>query len=1078
LNTVKKLVSPAIRLMNRFNYPGRLMLTGALGFLAIVTLLATIIHHQRADIKASKNELATIELMRPLHVLVQLTQQHRGISSALLSGDTSLRSKLESRQTEIAAAISAVDIVEQKYADLLKAHSEWQTIKIAWTRLQHDVLRLRPEETLQRHGVLIEHILRFQVTLADTGGLTLDNEMHTFYLASIMSGSLPELLERLGKMRAKGTGILVRKKISPEERIAFTVHNELLKRTLGVLEHDLDKAARHVPALARELKAFSIGLGAAVDQATALVEHDILTGKFAVTPAEFFDRITVATDIGYREMFDTVIPTLNQQIEARINRLQFNMMVQIGLTLLFLLLLLYLAIGSYFTIIESVRRLSAGAAGIEAGDLKTRIRLDGQDELTDVAHSFNTMAISLEKLMRDSRQINAELQAALDAAHLADQTKDAFLANVSHELRTPLNAVIGLADLARRPDANPAKRLDYLVKIADAGRTLSSLINDLLDLSKIAAGRMELHLVTFRPADLVVRVQSIMSFRLAEKGLPLRVEIAPDVPVALIGDSLRLEQVLLNLLGNAIKFTHTGHVELRLGVVSRHEATVRLKIEVEDTGIGMSEEETSRVFLPFAQADASMSRKYGGTGLGLSLCKRIAEIMAGQISVRSELQRGSVFSVEVDLALGDPADVYAETAVVDRSAETLRYENVRVLAVDDQPMNREIVYEMLTSVGIVVRLAENGQQALDEIFKAGPGAFDLVLMDIQMPVLDGLEATRRLFLIEIFRALPVIAMTAHTMEHEKALSAAAGMVDHIGKPFDSLHFYNVLRRWIPVEKQRMPDLTASEVPAIQAFSLMDALNAIEGFDAAGGLSRFGGKEDRYLKWLAEFVDTGPDLPRVVNEALASGHHEAAVKAVHAFKGRVGTLGIGKLHAQVIALEKTLRAGDPADAMIQATAEVIGSTRTALKSVFSQHDAALTGGRPHLKQFVWTEAYSVGVPGLDEQHKRIIALINRLADLHGSHAAFPVQAVHEVLSEMHDYSQTHFKSEEAYLRQIGFPEIEPHLREHSAFIEDISAFSIATSRGVLDLAELHGYLTRWLIEHILESDMHYRDYQSS
>lgn len=929
--------SPAVKLMNRLRYKGRLVLTAGLAFVAIAFLLVSLALHLYESITLTRQELAAIELIGSIHQQIKDTQQHRGISAAFLSGDTSLLSKLEAKRNDVELDIKAVEQTLARHVSLFDQGTEWPEIRREWGRLQRDVREMSPDLTLREHGRLIEHLLRYQVNIADRGALTLDNEIHTYYLAETFYRSLPDMLERLGKMRAKGTGILVKKSLSINDRIEFSVHNEILKSTLVSLRRDLEKVGNYSPAIKPRLDSFSAEMGDAITLAVGLLELDVLGGRFRATPVEFFDQFTLAIDIGYREMFDSLLPTLNQQLEARIEKLHTQFALQGTAVALVLLLLAYVSAGAYYSIIESVRRLSAGAASLAGGNLNATIHLAGQDELTEVANSFNTMAAALGKLLHDSQQIAVELSSALESATLADQTKDAFLANVSHELRTPLNAVIGLAELAGRAGCSQEKQREYLLKIADAGRTLSSIINDLLDLSKIAAGRMELDPVTFSMTQLVARVHSIMSFKLAEKGLELRSQISDEVPAALVGDNLRIEQVLFNLLSNAIKFTHKGHVALRVRMQSREAYQVCLLIEVEDTGIGMTEEEAARLFQPFSQADASMSRKYGGTGLGLALCKRIAEMMDGGVGVSSRPGQGTTFTVLLRLGLGDVANLTAEKVTHEHASDPIHYQDVRVLVVDDQPINREIVCELLSSAGITVWQAENGQEALDVLFAEGPLLFDAVLMDVQMPVLDGLAATRALRKHREFDALPVIAMTAHTMEHEKQISAAAGMVDHIGKPFDTKAFFRVLKHWISPHKQVFAaaettvEPPAETKPAARS-SLLDRLAAIPGLDLASGMARFNNKEDRYAKWLAEFAQTAGDVPVSIRAELAAGHRDTAVRIIHAFKGRVGILGMDVLHAQVIDLETALRDALPIEELISVAEQSIHAMCDALQHV--------------------------------------------------------------------------------------------------------------------------------------------------
>lgn len=519
----------------------------------------------------------------------------------------------------------------------------------------------------------------------------------------------------------------------------------------------------------------------------------------------------------------------------------------------------------------------------------------------------------LEELVE---QRTADLTAALEAAKAADQAKDAFLAHVSHELRTPLNAVIGLSDLARRISTDPRQQ-EYLDKAVGAGKTLAGIINDLLDLSKISASRMELEAITFSLRALIQRSRSVMVHRATEKGLELIEAIDRDVPDILIGDPLRIEQILLNLLSNAIKFTPAGRVELRIGLAAREERRVCLAIEVEDSGIGLAEESIARLFQPFAQADASMNRRFGGTGLGLALCRRLAEMMGGDIAVSSREGAGTTFRVRLWLASGDAADLPEVAQAARTQALPAGYRNAHVLVVDDQPLNREIVEALLGQVGIIPCTAANGREALDILREAGPGVFDLVLMDIQMPIMDGLAATREIRDWAGFADLPIIAMTAHTMNHEKVIGTAAGMNGHIGKPFETSHFFELLARWIPAGKHRTSGDEGKSADRPQAASPPAAvgLAALSSIDTQAGLDRFIGNEERYRHWLREFLAEAPGYAAKIREFLAAGDAEAARQSAHAIKGRVGMLGMTGLHPIATALEAALMQGAPSATLI-------------------------------------------------------------------------------------------------------------------------------------------------------------------
>jgi signal transduction histidine kinase/DNA-binding LytR/AlgR family response regulator len=430
-------------------------------------------------------------------------------------------------------------------------------------------------------------------------------------------------------------------------------------------------------------------------------------------------------------------------------------------------------------------------------------------ELSNSTRQLRDQQLRLEELVQ---QRTAELTQALEAARLADQAKDQFLANVSHELRTPLNAVIGLSGLARRLSTDPRQQ-DYLDKVSSAGKSLAQLINDLLDLSKIVAGRLEFANTPFSLRGMAARSRSVIMHKAREKGLALVERIDEEVPDLLLGDPLRIEQILLNLLSNAIKFTAAGRIDLHIALVERQATRLCLAIEVSDTGVGLDDATVAQIFRPFIQADASVTRQYGGSGLGLAICKQLAELMAGGISVSSRPGVGSTFRVTLWLAPGDPTPVSREG---ERPALPVGYQNAQVLVVEDQPLNREIVEALLNAVGITPAVAGNGREALDLLQEVGARAFDLVLMDIQMPVMDGLSASRELRTLAGFETLPIIAMTAHTMAHEKEVSVAAGMSDFIGKPFDNQAFYGTLAKWIPRRKHRLAAAIAAPPDALPA----------------------------------------------------------------------------------------------------------------------------------------------------------------------------------------------------------------------------------------------------------------------
>ncbi len=390
---------------------------------------------------------------------------------------------------------------------------------------------------------------------------------------------------------------------------------------------------------------------------------------------------------------------------------------------------------------------------------------------------------------------------AKDAAEAANVAKSAFLANMSHEIRTPLNAIVGMAHVLRRSPLN-AQQLERLDKIENAGKHLVEIIEAVLDLSKIEAGKLALEEADFDPAELVRDVAGMLQERAAAKALRLIVML-DGLPKRLRGDPTRLKQAMVNYVANALKFTGRGQVVMRAVVEEAAEADVLLRFEVEDTGIGIDPAAIPRLFAAFEQADNSMTRKYGGTGLGLAITRKLAEMMGGAVGVDSRLGEGSRFwftarlrpSVAVDDAVAPWPDADADA---DTDLRRLRAEHAgrRVLLVEDEPVNREIAECLLAETGLLVDSAEDGEAAVTLATSRG---YDLVLMDMQMPRLDGLEATRRIRQWRRGEPLPIVAMTANAFEADRKACLEAGMDDFLSKPVDPRRLYATLLRWLAKE---------------------------------------------------------------------------------------------------------------------------------------------------------------------------------------------------------------------------------------------------------------------------------------
>ncbi len=390
------------------------------------------------------------------------------------------------------------------------------------------------------------------------------------------------------------------------------------------------------------------------------------------------------------------------------------------------------------------------------------------------------------------KQVEDDLRIARNAAESANHAKSAFLANMSHEIRTPMNAILGFTHMLLRNQPSP-EQSDKLKNIASAGGHLMAILNDVLDLSKIEAGRMTLSPITFQPAVLLENLRVMFADRLAVKGIEMRVETT-DLPAALIGDEVRLSQALINFLGNATKFTDHGYVTLRARALTESEDDVLMIFEVQDTGIGIAEDKLGAVFNAFEQADNSMTRKYGGTGLGLAITRSLASLMGGDVGVKSVPGEGSSFWLTAQLG-----KVVCETVAlpeVKNVGEMVLGDcsGWRVLLAEDEPLNQQLAVDILSEfMGLQVDVADNGAIALEMASKSG---YDVILMDMQMPTMNGLEATQKIRQLPSYKRTPILAMTGNAFAEDRRRCFDAGMDDFIAKPFTPDQLIETLRRWL------------------------------------------------------------------------------------------------------------------------------------------------------------------------------------------------------------------------------------------------------------------------------------------
>jgi two-component system, sensor histidine kinase and response regulator len=807
---------------------------------------------------------------------------------------------------------------------------------------------------------------------------------------------------------------------------------------LGELARSFQKMAREIRAREQKLAELNQNLERTVDERTAELAYRLAFQRALIEtiPYPMFVKDAAARFVGCNKAYEREFKTTGDFLKGKTvldleylpesDRRKFH--------------------EEDTTVIREASRRSYELP-IQYADGQTHVTLYSVDgfKLTDGSPGG---LIGLLVDISDQKRVAEELRVAKGKAEEATEMKSMFLANMSHEIRTPMNAIIGLSHLALKTQLT-SKQQDYVSKVHNAGTSLLAIINDILDFSKIEAGKLDIETTDFKLDEVISSVTTLTAQKAHEKGLEFLAHVAPGIPEQLLGDPLRLGQILTNFVNNAVKFTERGEIRMNIEQIERTGEKVQLKFSVRDSGIGMTREQSAKLFQPFTQADMSTTRKHGGTGLGLTICRRLVELMGGRIWLESEPGIGSTFYFTVWLGVGearekakiipprlhelrvlvvddnptaceilqeplvtiaarvdvvasgkealvaikkhdatDPYDIVfmdwrmpgmdglqasrhiksdetlnhppaivlvtafgrdevreeaerlrldgfllkpitksmivdmlmnifatdmAGAAAAAAGGHEARLRGARILLVEDNDINQQVAMELLEGAGATVKIANNGREAVETLSQgAQPPPFDIVLMDLQMPEMDGYQATTKLRSDSRFSQLPIIAMTAHATIEERERCLVTGMNDHISKPIDPDNLFETVGRFykpaVTTASERSAGVPEAKQSRTEGDRIPEAVDlpSLIGLDAKDGLARVAGNRKLYLKLLHQFVEQQGGVLGEISAALTRGDTALAERLAHTLKGVAGNIGAKATQSAAGTLEKAIR----------------------------------------------------------------------------------------------------------------------------------------------------------------------------
>jgi signal transduction histidine kinase/HPt (histidine-containing phosphotransfer) domain-containing protein len=831
---MRALLAPGVALMNRLRYPQKFALVSLVFLIPLGLMIYLWLAEIGERLDFARKERAGLEYVVALRRLLE---------------------PLALATPAVAGAAREVDDVDVRLGTELRATEAWQG------------LRRKLTEPAVGQAARIADTVQLMAYVGDASNLILDPDLDTYYLMDATVTLLPALVGQLSAI---------------EEYVASAPSPDAQAQLLAALV--LARALRDAVA-----RGHGVAFGANPHLATTLEPHlkasmaavDVLTTAVESADPDRADTVSARTVVALRAVFaqhEAAAGALDALLAARMERLVHRRTSLLLLVAAVIGVSAYLWAAFYAAVLQAVIRLDRASKRMLTGDFRRRVVLNSRDELHQVIESFNRIA--------------ERLRTEWERADAATRAKSDFLAMMSHEIRTPLSGVLGMLQLLLDTSLSERQR-HYAETIRESGESLLGILNDILDFSKMEAGKLDLRPTDFDLGGVVASVTTLLGSRAQEKHIALESHLAPDVPRAVRGDAGRLRQVLLNLVGNAIKFTDAGVVRVEVTRVDDHPDHPTLRFAVADTGIGIADDAQQRLFQEFSQVDHSSVRRFGGTGLGLAISKKIVTAMGGEIGVDSIAGRGSTFwfTVAIEVAADEAAAASRTEVMLTEAPRTQAVvPSLRVLVAEDNPVNQEVAVGMLRRYGHEVVVVADGRAAVEAV---RAGTYDVVLMDLHMPGIDGIEATREIRGLPGGKgAVPIIALSASSLRDSRERALAAGMNAHLIKPIDPVALSAAL-----AHHTRPTDLAATMAPRDGVVDEEHLRLLVESLGAE--------KVEKLVTKFPEYA--GPYRERLA-EALAAGDLASVRTAAHALSGMAASLGLTALSELTGAIEEACLEG--------------------------------------------------------------------------------------------------------------------------------------------------------------------------